>query len=248
RRKEDKRRSSSVPMSNNQRIYNTDGLISPPPEDALELARNSAKRKRTTPQPQQLTPNPKPRKQSKRPQVYPLADYLPPKTTRRTTPIPAYEPPTDIFTPPRIVILNKPAATTTTRKSTKKRASTAELTIKIEPPQIDLSTPMPPPSPTDDPLLLSAASSSPLRRRLCDAAVNTSPISMSLPPSSPPSDMDLDNIPLFDVTNPNIDIDLDSDSDNELPADQGEFTGRFHSFSVRTKMDPPSSATRERQE
>ncbi|KAG5353073.1 hypothetical protein C0989_010696 [Termitomyces sp. Mn162] len=230
---------SSGPMSSD-RMYNTAGLISPPPEETLQIARTSvSKRKRTTPQPQQTTPNPKPRKQSRRPSVLeslrspapsnPNADYLPTRT-RRTTPIPAYEPPADVFTPPRVVVMTPTISKSSKRKTTgRRRASTAELFVKIEPPQIDLSAPQPPPSPTDDPLLLSAASSSPVRPR------RRSAVTMTSTPTPLP--------PLFDVTDPGV-----GDSDDDIPDGEGDYTGTFRSFSVRTKLDPPSSATRERQE
>ncbi|KAG6888946.1 hypothetical protein C0995_004801 [Termitomyces sp. Mi166 len=267
-----KSRSSMVPMSGD-RIFNTadpTGLISPPPEETLQ-----SKRKRTTPTP---TPNPKPRKQSRRPSALdsptrhtnPNADYLPTRT-RRTTPIPAYEPPTDVFTPPRVVVMTPTISKSSKRKTTNRnRAASAELLIKTE---FDLSAPMPPASPTDDPLLLSAASSSPLRPRRRDPALDATPRSLppaaldatprSLPPSSPPAD-DTDNPfewpqdstsprmevdahhPVFDVTDPSVGA--WSDSDDDAGAGEGEYTGHFRSFSVRTKLDPPSSATRKRQE
>ncbi|KAG6855464.1 hypothetical protein H0H87_002417 [Tephrocybe sp. NHM501043] len=298
-----KPRSSSVPMTSN-RLSNVDpdptGLISPPPEETLQLQRAShdsataSKRKRAPPQPQQSTPNPKPRKQTKRPSAAassplpsnPKADFLPRPTTRRTTPIPAYEPPKDIFTPPRVVILT-PSVPPSKRRS-KKRASTAELFIKTEPPVIDLSAPMPPSSPTDDPLLLS----SPARRpRVRDASVNTTPPQLSLPPSSAPSsplddapfdwphdsstDMDLAPHPIFaqpvpphpswssspppspthrltrSVPHAHRTTSTRLAAQAPHPASDaaegsGEYTGRFLSLSIRTKLDPPSSATKAR--
>ncbi|KAG6899012.1 hypothetical protein C0993_001771, partial [Termitomyces sp. T159_Od127] len=214
-----------------ERMHDPTGLISPPPEETLQIARTSvSKRKRATPQPQQTTPNPKPRKQTRRPSVVesptrPQADYLPVRT-RRTTPIPAYEPPTDVFTPPRVVIKTPTISKSSKRKTTsRKRASTAELFVKIEPPRIDLSAPPSPGSPSDDPILLSVASSSPIRPRRKDAAVSTDA--------------------LFDVTDPSVCVWSDDDDDN---LDEGEYTGSFRSFNIRTKLDPPSSATRGRQE
>ncbi|KAG6917768.1 hypothetical protein DXG01_001173 [Tephrocybe rancida] len=315
--KSNKSRHSSMPMSSD-RLYNaghghlhdsdpTGGLISPPPEETLQMQRTStsntnnsatSKRKRPVPQqPQQSTPNPKPRKQSKsRPSntsyldsptrpprspapSNPQADFLPSRT-RRTTPIPAYEPPTDVFTPPRVVILTPLAVPKSSKRKTpaskpkgKKRASTAELFIKTEPPVIDLSAPMAPPSPTDDPILLSGFSSSPVRpRQLRDAGVNTTPprprISNSLPPSSSPTDGPFPwappsvlsssptNAPHPIFTQPIIDNITDwsspprpaSASTPDSETEEGEYTGRFRTLAVRTKLDPPSSATRERME
>ncbi|KAG6863697.1 hypothetical protein C0991_004047 [Blastosporella zonata] len=278
--------------------FDTTGLISPPPEETLQIQRTSSnstsKRKRTVPmQPQQSTPNPKPRKQSKRPssvfhsptQPNPNADFLPTRM-RRTTPIPAYEPPPDVFTPPRIVILTPTPMPKSSKRKTpgkgKKRASTAELFIKTEPPFIDLSAPMPPSSPTDDPLLLSGFSSSPVppRRLHRDAAVNTTPPRPSsshfLPPSSSPIDPEAQAFqwPQASPTDSDTSMDIDaphpifsqppaewSDDDDDLyntnptpnphlepEIGQGEYTGRFLTLRVRTKLDPPSSATRDRME
>ncbi|KAG6824701.1 hypothetical protein H0H92_006094 [Tricholoma furcatifolium] len=39
-----------------------------------------------------------------------------------------------------------------------------------------------------------------------------------------------------------------SDSDDDDAVEEGEYTGRFRTNSVPTKLDPPSSATRERME
>ncbi|KAG5644342.1 hypothetical protein DXG03_008639 [Asterophora parasitica] len=256
----------------------------------------------------------------------PDADFLPPSsarraTLRRTTPIPAYEPPSDVFTPPRVVIMTPSNVSksskrkSTVKPQTKSKRSTAtpfRITIKTEPPIIDLSAPIPPPSPTDDPLLLSGPieppSSTPVRARsrkhLRDFGVATTPPAPSplvqqhvqLPPSSPPTDDDDDdhnanyneNAPPFDwnrlaaqeagtSTDFSMDIDMDgpqvplfdfnlpgssdvnggwSDSDDDDPrvddgvveVGEGEYTGRFTTVRVRTKLDPPSSATRERME
>jgi hypothetical protein len=178
--------------------------------------------------------------------------------------------------------------------------------IKKELPNIDLSAPMPPPSPSDDPLLLSGPiltpSSTPTRplreREQRSVAVGTSAsithkAALELPsPSSFPVDaqvfdwactdperstdfsmMDMDQedadihrLPLF-VLNledlpPSSDADGWSDSDDdddearygdhrengEEVEGEGEYTGRWNTVKVRTKLDPPSSATRERME
>ncbi|KAJ2915127.1 hypothetical protein MD484_g5287, partial [Candolleomyces efflorescens] len=72
---------------------------------------------------------------------------------RSATPIPAYEPPKDVFTPPREVVMPLPPSTARRAKG-KARQSSVE--VKQEMPDIDLKAPMPPPSPGDDPLLLSS--------------------------------------------------------------------------------------------
>ncbi|KAF5380102.1 hypothetical protein D9615_006126 [Tricholomella constricta] len=220
---------------------------------------------------------------SKSPHAHnPDADFIPPSasrraTARRTTPIPAYEPPSDVFTPPRVVIMTPTISKSSKRKS--KRSTTAaepvKITIKKELPQIDLSAPMPPPSPTDDPLLLSGPieppSSTPLPAKHPRRRIATTP--SPLPPSSPPDDdddnaapfewphqeetstdftMDVDALPMFNFNLPgSSDVggggwsDTDDD-DNEEEVGEGEYTGRFRTVRVRTKLDPPSSATRER--
>ncbi|KAF8226459.1 hypothetical protein L208DRAFT_1380191 [Tricholoma matsutake] len=358
-----------------ERLYNIGiQLISPPPEDTLDSIRTStSKRKRTLPVipteqcdlPQEATPNPKPKKQSKHQPTRnhsptrtpsrqhppllvksphasnPEADFIPdlpldvPRRSvatarvRRTTPIPPYEPPTDVFTPPREVIM-----TPSMSKSSKRKTNTKQITakgkkilkvvipapsVKKELPDIDLSVPMPPPSPGDDPLLLSGPilppSSTPTRppkQRECrEVGVVTSAsltripalhphpsIPMSFPPSSSPADdmeglqpfdwarhadtegstdlslMDMDEcdtdvprLPLFDVyladlpassdTGGWTDSDDDDDvlpggggprEDGEVMEGEGEYTGKWKIIKVPTKLDPPSSATKERME
>ncbi|TFK18687.1 hypothetical protein FA15DRAFT_760509 [Coprinopsis marcescibilis] len=77
---------------------------------------------------------------------------------RSVTPIPHYEPPTDVFTPPREVFMSPPQPPSRRTRSSRKKAAVAltPVVVKMEKPTIDLSAPMPPPSPTDDPLLLSS--------------------------------------------------------------------------------------------
>lgn len=189
--------------------------------------------------------------------------------------------------------------------------------VKKELPDIDLSAPMPPPSPSDDPLLLSGPilppSSTPTRppkeRELREVGVVTSaylththaplrlpprpPVAMSLPPSSSPvddmvgvqpfdwarhmdaecstdlsmmgmdeGDADVSPVPLFDLNLADLPASSDaggwSDSDDDDHAlrggaedeeeGEGEYTGRWKMVKVRTKLDPPSSATKERME
>ncbi|KDR68464.1 hypothetical protein GALMADRAFT_283159 [Galerina marginata CBS 339.88] len=166
----------------------------------------------------------------------PDADWIPPvpslalsaKPTRRAalsarssrrsaTPIPHYEPPTDVFTPPRVVYMS-PAPRTETRGKTRTPTTTAKakkgkgktnlrvVTTQVKqelPDDIDLAAPMPPPSPSDDPLLLSGppeppVESSPLRRvvRRREASVQVEVESFNdvLPPSSPEPPLDSEDV------------------------------------------------------
>ncbi|KAJ3900024.1 hypothetical protein F5879DRAFT_809899 [Lentinula edodes] len=99
---------------------------------------------------------------------------------RSVTPatIPPYEPPPVMFTPPREVVHSPVTSTTKSkRKAGKSKGLKLDLQIKSEPPDIDyLNAPMPPPSPTDDPLLLSGppeGSCTPSRSRtMRDASVS----------------------------------------------------------------------------
>ncbi|KAK0188223.1 hypothetical protein F5146DRAFT_747531 [Armillaria mellea] len=264
-------------------------LISPPPEEELRISRNTprsgsqTKRKRQTKQPQQSTPNPKPRKQlrsrtpspSRTRSPYktvllqsphannPNADYIIPTAysrRRSTTPVVVpYEPPADIFSPPREVIVSP--VVRTPRRRTK-----LAVTVKKEPPVIDLSEPMPPPSPTDDPLLLTGPPKDILpKRSAAKPHWNLPPSSPQQPTSSPPNeapsyfrfepapdtslDMDVDE-PFNNILfGDNFAGDgwSDSDDDDEMQG-QGDYTGKWKMKVVKTKNDPPSSATRTRME
>ena len=226
---------------------------------------------------------------------------------RSATPIPPYDPPTDVFTPPREVFLSpvtKSKSKSSKRKTMasassfkgKKKGSTLTIvtTVKQELPDIDLSLPMPPPSPTDDPLLLSGPPESdffpeptPSRRR--EMSVQAQAVDGDLPPSSPPIAMDDEVVGIFDWDrNNNMAPEISTDdslmqldpadagispvrlfdiasgsndwwSDDEGEGEQaggmegvdegeGEYTGRWKMMLVRTKQDPPSSATRGRME
>ncbi|KAJ6454662.1 hypothetical protein C8R45DRAFT_1189305 [Mycena sanguinolenta] len=199
-------------------------LISPPPEEELQrthvfgfprtntnAAMAQTKRKRasgvtigspskTSADPVEATPNPKPRKAHRRrtstlespsrpsfahAQANPNADYVPPVTLtaphghgRRSASMTPYEPPPDVFTPPREVLLAPPPSSTRkaapkqkTKQKEKERTATPRArtqtplrvvvhSVKKEPPpSIDRTRPMTPPSPTDDPLLLLPSSS-----------------------------------------------------------------------------------------
>ncbi|SJL07315.1 uncharacterized protein ARMOST_10661 [Armillaria ostoyae] len=265
-------------------------LISPPPEEELRMSRNTprsgsqTKRKRQTKQPQQSTPNPKPRKQlrsrtpspSRTRSPYktvllqsphannPNADYIIPTAysrRRSTTPVVVpYEPPADVFSPPREVIVSP--VVRTPRRRTK-----LAVAVKKEPPVIDLSEPMPPPSPTDDPLLLTGPPKEILPKR------STAKPRWSLPPSSPqqPTSSPPNEAPSYFQFEPppdtSLDMDVDepfnnilfgdnfagdgwsdSDDDDVEMQGQGDYTGKWKMKVVKTKNDPPSSATRTRME
>jgi hypothetical protein len=208
---------------------------------------------------------------------------------------------------------------TNTKKSTAKGRKILKVdipvpSVKKELPDIDLSAPMPPPSPSDDPLLLSGPilppSSTPTRlykdRQHKEIGVITSasltqPLRRPMRPfvttaSSSPLDtvegiqplhwarhtdpdsstdlsmMDMDEgvadisrFPLFDL---NFDLPPSSDAggcndsdeddhalrgschaeDREVVEGEGEYTGKWRMITLRTKLDPPSSATRQRME
>ncbi|TCD68152.1 hypothetical protein EIP91_011430 [Steccherinum ochraceum] len=225
----------------------------------------------------------------------PRADYIPPSlsqtrentSTRRrsTTPIPPYEPPSERFTPPREIICS-PTSVVHTPKGHKRKApakSTGKakklvLQIKKEfPDDIDLSAPIPPPSPTDDPLLLRGPPWSRKRNRRASSHPLQAPVfSRDTPPmasTSPIRAPDMDRTRLLDLNMDSV-MDLTGDdtvqeapafdfsagddggddwSDDEQPAEQafdqaGEFTGKFKEVPVPTKQDPPSSVTRARAE
>ncbi|KAE9400183.1 hypothetical protein BT96DRAFT_919592 [Gymnopus androsaceus JB14] len=237
---------------------------------------------------------------------------------RSATPvvIPPYEPPAVVFTPPREVVLSPITSVTKSRQKRKAgKGLKLDIQVKKEPPVIDLSAPMPPASPTDDPLLLSGPpeedlTATPSRSRVMrDASVFTNHAleqsttaapeiprqRESLPPSSPPAPNDSSspsratyrwqNTGVYannDESSDSMDLDMQpheyadvegpipfffpaagswSDSDDDDIRDSphtpvretgvidqgiGEFTGRWHMTKVRTKADPPSSATRMR--
>lgn len=224
------------------------------------------------------------------------------RSRRSATPIPPYEPPKDVFTPPREVFLTSNVPKSVSKSSKRKTPAastkakglkilTAPSIIKQELPDIDLTAPMPPASPTDDPLLLSGPPeprSTPIRRsplkRMLSHGVQAQ--LDNLPPSSPmddeeqggategvnyfdwnhhtepegstdfsmeldPADADVPPVQLFDL-NPPDDAGGWSDSDDGENEDKmeghGEYTGKWKMMKVRTKADPPSSATRGRME
>ncbi|KAJ6454640.1 hypothetical protein C8R45DRAFT_1189232 [Mycena sanguinolenta] len=150
---------------------------------------------KTSAEPVEATPNPKPRKAHRRrtstlespsrpsfahahAHANPNADYVPPVTLtaphghgRRSASVTPYEPPPDVFTPPREVLLALPPLSTrkaAPKQKTKEKERTATPRARTQtplrvvvhsvkkepPPSIDRTRPMTPPSPTDDPLLL----------------------------------------------------------------------------------------------
>ncbi len=134
--------------------------------------------------------------------------------------------------------------------------------IKKELPEIDLSRP-PPPSPTDDPILLRARlrpsiptharetpqlESSPRGPGKQASPLNRSALDFPLPgiPSDVEDneDFNIHDKPVFDLTG--AAVDTWSSSDEGDAEQEGEFTGKFREVCVPTKTDPPTSATRER--
>jgi hypothetical protein len=132
--------------------------------------------------------------------------------------------------------------------------------IKKEPPEIDLSRP-PPPSPTDDPILLHARLRTP--RPSIPTHARETPLLESTPPG--PGTPQL-NRSALDFPLPGIPSDVEDNEDPEPPVfnlvgagddpwsssnegqseQEGEYTGKFRVVRVPTKADPPTSATRER--
>ncbi|KAF8582577.1 hypothetical protein K439DRAFT_1635233 [Ramaria rubella] len=131
------------------------------------------------------------------------------RTRRSATPDVPYEPPTEQFTPPRHIVLHVPSSTTSTRSRKPKPSSSGAshhverkvIKVKVERltspfplPPIDLSRPVPPPSPTDDPLLLvgppvvirrSATPCEAPQRILVDASVGVEEDVIHSPPHEP---------------------------------------------------------------
>ncbi|KAJ3734342.1 hypothetical protein DFJ43DRAFT_993538 [Lentinula guzmanii] len=205
----------------------------------------------------------------------PNADYIPPvqansdeeaeRMGRRSitpAPIPPYEQPSVVFTPPREVVLNPVTSVTKSRqrrKVGKSKGLKLDTQIKSEPPDNEyLNAPMPPASPTDDPLLLSGppeSSFTPSRSRIMrDASVSADIVqnirkrpsfthdAESLPPSSPPTQDDSSSPSQITYHWSNEGIVQDDWSTDSI----GEFTGHWRTTQIPTKADPPSSATRSR--
>lgn len=231
----------------------------------------------------------------------PNADYLSPlrfsnrenhtAKRRSATPIAPYEPPAEQFTPPREVLYTPspikaaqtisksskrksvPRSVATTKAKSHAKGKKLVLVIKKEPPVIDLSLPLPPASPTDDPLLL-VASPVKNRTRLRPSEIttrirdtpplqSTSPppteaehqesesqvadIDVDLPPSSPiTSDDDPPPLPVLNLEGVGATDGWSDDSTDDGFDQEGEYTGRYKTVIVPTKADPPSSCTRQR--
>ena len=217
------------------------------------------------------------------------ADYVPsfpshnPSSHRHSvTPIPAYEYPRESFTPPREVVVTPiPPITQRASKSGARKSAAKDLkpVIKTEPPDVDFSLPLPPPSPTDDPLLLSGPPVRPCPRPRPPSSKKSivnenilfrqgnrgSSESPSWTSTSHISDkgaipfgrtagfddsmslgscIDAAPLPLFDLDGTQISNGDWSDSDSDCGS--GDYTGRFLMLNVPTKMDPPTSETRDR--
>lgn len=172
--------------------------------------------------------------------------------------------------------MSTPIAVEKKRTLTKKRAQkkvaaavkpTQPLNVKIEPPEIDLTAPLPPASPSEDPILLVGANEPKRKSSLLIKEVDEKhadlvdfEMELNLPPnkdhstSSPavsaeagPSafDFGFEEERMHYAGN---DQWTDSDDDDEAVEGEGDFTGKFYMYSVPTKMDPPTSATRNRME
>ncbi|CAK5272870.1 unnamed protein product [Mycena citricolor] len=221
--------------------------------------------------PSKQTPNPKPRKSHRQAQSAeesptrpsfmltlssphadnPNADWLPPapkpnskgKARAARSPTP-YEPPTDVFTPPREIFLTTPAPQSRRRAATPKPRSTtpsarartplrvvlSTVKIKQEPmPDIDLTRPVTPPSPSDDPILLVGSSSPAKRGRRSlppssDGPYNpfdwTAIVDLDAPDVPSTDSMDLDSPESFDgaapLNGPSAEWDSDDD-DGDIP-------------------------------
>ena len=176
----------------------------------------------------------------------------------------------------------QPSSTQKKPRQTKKK--NGKLQIKEEPPELDLNTSIPPPSPTDDPLLLRGPSRSNTARSPPKQTRGTSPIQLlesreesppplnetsTRPTSSPWSEVDINNIdpPSMAFTSDSMTpyppeeqpeaplwqeeaSGWTESSDNEEPTfdQEGEYTGKYTSYVIPTKPDPPTTTQKERQE
>ncbi|KAL1754241.1 hypothetical protein FB107DRAFT_216139 [Schizophyllum commune] len=159
----------------------------------------------------------------------PQADYLPAtldgKPRRRSqTPIPPYEPPPkESLTPaPKQVFVSPPPPSSSRRRPAHSRQSKApakiHIPIKKEMPEIDLNAPIPPASPTDDPLLLKGSTRSP--RKLVNVGVGAED-----------TPIDVDALAEEDIQIPRIHVD----------AETGPSPTEFH-FDVQPPTSLPNSS------
>ncbi|KAF8508245.1 hypothetical protein BU17DRAFT_70877 [Hysterangium stoloniferum] len=166
------------------------------------MVKSPIRKKRRDPGLQDYTPQ-------RESETTPSASRCTTRGRRSATPDVRYEAPAEQFTPPRSVVLSVPSSTTSVRSRSVKPPSSSGggtrpsverkvVTVKVERftspfplPPVDLSKPVPPPSPTDDPLLLVGVDE-PLRRcatpvdkrTLVDAAVGAD-LGDGNPPSTP---------------------------------------------------------------
>ncbi|KAG1884378.1 hypothetical protein F4604DRAFT_1733045 [Suillus subluteus] len=122
-------------------------------------------------------------------------------------------------------MLKSPRKKSVTPSRPPRRNGSRQTSVKREPPEIDLSA-IRPPSPTEDPLLLSA------RRSTSAPRSRLTPVFSSSPPHT-----------YTDVRDTQSGEWSDTESEGE-----GEYTGRFKMFQVPTKADPPTSGTKARME
>ncbi|KZT00248.1 uncharacterized protein LAESUDRAFT_816633 [Laetiporus sulphureus 93-53] len=177
-----------------------------------------------------------------------------------------YEPPHEHFTSPREVYHTPPMASSKKQKFAQKSKASQKklvLTIKKEPPEVDLTLPLPPPSPTPDPLLLSGDHSERGPPHAVNSSRHTPPIMPAS--SSQPHDTNEDDSGSLNLDNPvnayntgmtddmlptspfnpesvvveAPDVWSDSGSDDGMFDEEGEYTGRFVTFTVPIKQDPP---------
>lgn len=180
--------------------------------------------------------------------------------------MPPYEPPRERFTPPREVIGTPIGAKGNKRKQPAKRpAKQLKLVIKEEPPELDLTQPAPPASPTEDPLLLAGPPERSGTKPVFIRSTATPQAAPSLPATSSPWEGSQMSTAIGYIGNDTSDTSMDaqpreddvlfpmgewSDSDGGEDAfDQsGEYTGKFTTVRVPTKADPPTSITKDRQD
>ncbi|KAG6332947.1 hypothetical protein ID866_6142 [Astraeus odoratus] len=205
------------------------------------------------------------------------ADYMPPgecpsrKCRMRSRSItPAYEPPAERFTPPREIVqgpFETPKVSRSTKRNPSSKAKGVSLRLKSEPPEIDLSHALRPPSPTDDPLLLSDSRPTTNQSHRCrfTPAFSSSPFndarsrdpSMSFAARLSGGRVDdfgdvgdSDDLPVFAIPEAPDQVNDGgwSDSDDDEFNLTGEYTGKYKMVMVPTKADPPTSGTRGRME
>ncbi|KAI6006289.1 hypothetical protein F5J12DRAFT_833487 [Pisolithus orientalis] len=184
---------------------------------------------------------------------------------------PAYEPPGERFTPPREIEVVRPPIETPTAKSIRRNALSkvkqVSPPVKSEPPEIDLTQRPRPPSPGEDPILLSGnrpSKNPPLRSRYTPSFSSSPSFNHQFtdPPTSfaarlsggrvndfgDLTDSDVLPAPTILEAHDQINDDGWSDSDDDGFNLTGEYTGKYKMFKIPTKADPPTSGTREKME